>query len=265
MEGNLPDIEDIAFRLRMDTTAVARAIIELEGFLIIDDISVISERYHLDDPETETETETETEKAMSYDSPQSPPEVIEEKQPDMSDDDLEEIRGTVIHFDMTPQTIKPEPKSPGKSVPVKMDYPDEFEEVWGIYPKRGGDNPKKRAFRAWNARRKEGHSEAELYDGTVRYAAYCSDTGKIGTEVVKMAATFFGPDKSFLEAWDLPNPPPRPGARPERFTVPRDKDAMMPWAEKYGYPKPGSQTYDQYRRTLELEADRRMNQEESER
>lgn len=52
---------------------------------------------------------------------------------------------------------EPEPISPGSS-PKKNDepggsYPAEFELVWQEYPKRAGANPKKSAFKAWNARR----------------------------------------------------------------------------------------------------------------
>lgn len=52
---------------------------------------------------------------------------------------------------------EPDPISPGSS-PKKNDepggsYPAEFELVWQEYPKRAGANPKKSAFKAWNARR----------------------------------------------------------------------------------------------------------------
>ena len=63
-EGYLPDIDDMAFRLRMDVEEINQAIQELSDFLIHDDIKVISERYQDDAPETETETETETDKGQ---------------------------------------------------------------------------------------------------------------------------------------------------------------------------------------------------------
>jgi hypothetical protein len=59
MEGNLPPVEDIAFRLRMDKSVTIKALQELRNFLDQHDINAISTRYQLDDPETETETETE--------------------------------------------------------------------------------------------------------------------------------------------------------------------------------------------------------------
>ncbi len=61
MEGNLPDIDDIAFRLRYDKVSIIKSLKELDSFLVQDDITVISERYQDGVPETETETETETE------------------------------------------------------------------------------------------------------------------------------------------------------------------------------------------------------------
>lgn len=61
MQGNLPSVDDIAFRLRMDKVKVINALKELKPFLDIDDIEVISERYQDDTPETETEKKTKGE------------------------------------------------------------------------------------------------------------------------------------------------------------------------------------------------------------
>jgi hypothetical protein len=83
----------------------------------------------------------------------------------------------------------------------RHEYPDEFESVWTAYPNRLGGNPKNRAFKAWNARRSEGHTPEEIAEGVERYARFCNATNKTGTELVKQAATFFGPDKGFLETW----------------------------------------------------------------
>lgn len=80
----------------------------------------------------------------------------------------------------------------------KQDYPDDFERAWGEYPKRSGDNPKRRALKAWGARRKQGHTPEVMIAGVRRYALWVKFTGKEGTELVKQAATFFGPDEFFL-------------------------------------------------------------------
>lgn len=88
----------------------------------------------------------------------------------------------------------------------KPAYPDEFESAWADYPRRDGDNPKHRAFRAWKARIAEGHTALEIHAGVTRYAAHCRERGKIGSAYVKQAATFFGPDKAFLEAWKTEAP-----------------------------------------------------------
>jgi hypothetical protein len=60
MQGNLPPVDDIAFRLRMSNAAINKALQELKPFLIQDDINAISSRYHSDAPETETEAKKET-------------------------------------------------------------------------------------------------------------------------------------------------------------------------------------------------------------
>lgn len=80
-------------------------------------------------------------------------------------------------------------------------YPPEFEAIWALYPRRDGDDPKPRALRAYRKRLKEGHTTDEIRAGVERYAAWVRSKGKEGTEHVKQAATFFGPDKSFREPW----------------------------------------------------------------
>jgi hypothetical protein len=64
MQGNLPDIPEIAFRLRMPESDILKSFQELKHFVVDVDINVISERYQVDDPETETETETKKEKEV---------------------------------------------------------------------------------------------------------------------------------------------------------------------------------------------------------
>jgi hypothetical protein len=73
------------------------------------------------------------------------------------------------------------------------------------YPARAGDQGWRRAVKAANARLAEGHTVAEFIAGAKRYAAHCEALGKVGTEFVKQAATFLGPDKPFLESWSAPS------------------------------------------------------------
>lgn len=63
-EGALPNTKKLSFRLRISENAAKKVCDKLSHWLEQDDISVISERYQVDTPETETETykETETEK-----------------------------------------------------------------------------------------------------------------------------------------------------------------------------------------------------------
>jgi len=90
--------------------------------------------------------------------------------------------------------------SAGKPASAKL-YPAEFLSLFNLYPRRDGDNPKTRAYRAYRARLAEGHPHAELLAGVERYAAWVRARGKEGTELVKQLATFLGPDKAFLQPW----------------------------------------------------------------
>jgi hypothetical protein len=61
LEGNLPCIEDIAFRVRLSEDHIRESLQELTHFIEHDDDKVISEGCQHDAPETETEIETEEE------------------------------------------------------------------------------------------------------------------------------------------------------------------------------------------------------------
>ena len=88
----------------------------------------------------------------------------------------------------------------------KSSYPEEFELAWREYPKRAGGNSKVDAFKAWTARIKSGATAQELTDGVRRYADYVTAAGKLNTEYVKQASTFFGPSKHYEELWSFEVP-----------------------------------------------------------
>lgn len=59
LQGVLPDIPDIAYKLRKSEKEITEAIQALGQFLIVDDINAISERYQDVTPETETYSQGE--------------------------------------------------------------------------------------------------------------------------------------------------------------------------------------------------------------
>lgn len=79
-----------------------------------------------------------------------------------------------------------------------------FDSAWAEYPKRAGGNSRRDALKAWNARLAAGDTAGAMLAGVRRYAEFCAATGKIGTEFVKQAATFFGPSRHFAEPWSIP-------------------------------------------------------------
>ena len=99
----------------------------------------------------------------------------------------------------------PQPPLPGGaqagSRPARPEYPADFEAVWSDYPPRAGGNSKRAAFRAWSARINSGVPAKAIRDGVLRYRRYLERSGKIGTEFVKQAATFFGPDEHYSQKW----------------------------------------------------------------
>lgn len=103
-----------------------------------------------------------------------------------------------------PQDIGAQADASTPTRSAKREYSPEFETAWLAYPKRAGGNPKPSAYKAWNARLHEGVTPETLLAGVKRYAAFVVATGKLGSEYVKQAATFFGPDRHFEETWQAP-------------------------------------------------------------
>ena len=101
-----------------------------------------------------------------------------------------------------------DPSASATPTPEKVSRETDFD--WWLdfklaYPHRAGDQGWRKAQRAAHARISEGHTAAEIMDGAKRYSAFCEASGKSGTEFVKQACTFLGPDKPFLLPW---TPPP---------------------------------------------------------
>ena len=121
--------------------------------------------------------------------------------------------------------------SPAKSRPDARPPPPEWEHLKSLYPERAGAQPWTRALRATNARIKEGATWEELIDGVSRYAVYCRETGKVGTEFVMQAATFLGPECHFRQPWQ---PPPTESEQRLRDNIAAAERAMEVLAERDG-------------------------------
>jgi len=98
-------------------------------------------------------------------------------------------------------------------------YSDDFEAFWREYPKRDRAASKPDAWKAWSARLKAGVSAQDLISAATNYRVDQTAKGKVGTEYVKLPATFLGKGehwKSYLGP--QPQLPARPGAKPSNFT-----------------------------------------------
>lgn len=88
---------------------------------------------------------------------------------------------------------------------VREPYSADFEQAWLAYPKRVGENNKRKAYRAFLATIRGGHSSADLIRAAEQYARVCRENGRAGTQYVKQAATFFGPDQPWADYLDPEN------------------------------------------------------------
>ncbi|MGP8165525.1 MAG: YdaU family protein [Steroidobacteraceae bacterium] len=120
--------------------------------------------------------------------------------------DSHDIRNALQSPDSSPQSPDTNPrKDPtARRKSPRPESAPEFLEFKAAYPKRAGDQGWSKALRAAHARIAEGHSWPEMVAGATRYSAFVRSSGKEGSEYVKQASTFLGPDKPFLEPWDTP-------------------------------------------------------------
>ncbi|HHL6610252.1 TPA: replication protein, partial [Escherichia coli] len=139
---------------------------------------------------------------------------------------------TEITTEITTETKNTIDASADASAPARsarQEYSPEFEQAWQEYPKRAGGNSKSAAFKAWKARIREGIKPETMLDGVKRYAAWVRATGNTGTQFVKQAATFFGPDRHFEDYWQ--QPAAHGGGRQRQVDVLAGLGAM---SDKYG-------------------------------
>ncbi|HFU3472756.1 TPA: helix-turn-helix domain-containing protein [Escherichia coli] len=128
-----------------------------------------------------------------------------------------------------PQDIGASADASAPARSARQEYSPEFEQAWREYPKRAGGNSKSAAFKAWKARLREGIKPETMLDGVRRYAAWVRATGNTGTQFVKQAATFFGPDRHFEDFWQQPTAPG--GGRQRQVDVLAGLGAM---SDKFG-------------------------------
>ena len=131
----------------------------------------------------------------------------------------------------SPQGGIPSARPPARTRPGARPPPPDLDHLKSLYPERAGAQPWSRALRAANARIKEGATWDELLDGVSRYAVYCRETGKVGTEFVMQAATFLGPECHFRQPW---RPPPTESEQRLRDNIAAAERAMDVLAERDG-------------------------------
>jgi len=122
--------------------------------------------------------------------------MVAEGPPSSTNDDGSQA--TLMVAEGPPLMVADRPPEPSVESPVESSVAhvrcaDEFAHVWDVYPKR---LDRKRALRAYVARRRAGVSAHDLLTAAENYAK-----AMIGQEprYIKHAATFFGPDEPFAD------------------------------------------------------------------
>ncbi|HFL4487990.1 TPA: helix-turn-helix domain-containing protein [Escherichia coli] len=260
-----PGVETICRQLGLGESTVRTAISELEadGWLTRHSRRKgnrnTSNLYHLNADRLEQLARTERDKVAELKQQRRLSALRDpsESEPSKSDPSESECSGvfdpsdsgkktvlTLQNLDPDPQGLKHDPQVNSKHDPqdigasadasaparsARQEYSPEFEQAWQEYPKRAGGNSKSAAFKAWKARLREGIKPETMLDGVRRYAAWVRATGNTGTQFVKQAATFFGPDRHFEDFWQQPAAPG--GGRQRQVDVLAGLGAM---SDKFG-------------------------------
>lgn len=83
-------------------------------------------------------------------------------------------------------------------------YSDSFTFWWSIYPNRQGEKGnKKKTFRQYQKIQSEGFTDQHLIDAAIRYTRYCTATGKVGTEFIKLTTTFLNDSDNITNQWTV--------------------------------------------------------------
>jgi hypothetical protein len=133
--------------------------------------------------------------------------------------------------DGPPLTVADGPPEPSVDPPpnrqeTREDLEKEFESVWERYPRKVD---RVRALRTYIARRRSGHSAADLLAASTNYA---KGTTGIEPRFVKHCATFFGPDEPFAD-W-VTESPDRPSAQPAVDPISRNRETIDGVLERIG-------------------------------
>lgn len=104
--------------------------------------------------------------------------------------------------DAAKPVIKPINNTTSNKTLLVHGYPEWFESLWKNYPARLGSNDKRKAFNACRARLKNGVDLDSLQKALARYSFFVLAMGRVGTEYVMQAATFFGPGGHIDNPWD---------------------------------------------------------------
>lgn len=107
------------------------------------------------------------------------------------------------------------------------EYRSEFEDAWKVYPRKVD---KQEAFKAYQARRRDRAvtaSAEQLMASAQNYADHIHDTGA-EERYIKHGATFWGPNRPYLE-WLEPRK-----STPKAGTMAAQMDVAASWLQKYG-------------------------------
>lgn len=197
---SMPALADLAFLLRLPEKTLARHIEALITNGLIDRNGDVLTPHNWGDRQFTSDTSKERTKAYRERHKMRASDVDVTSQTSHCDG---EVTAQEAETESDTETESEPPVVPQRGA-RRIETPPEFIRFREVYPDRAGDQNWRRALHACQARIAEGHTWAEILDGAERYARFIEATGKLGTEYVKQAATFCGPDKAFLNPWIPP-------------------------------------------------------------
>jgi hypothetical protein len=203
-DGWLPEVEDVAFRLRIDPAAACAYLATLANSGLID-----QEERGLRPHNWET-------RQYKSDSPNERVRLWRQRQREnvtLHETSLKRYCNGADTDTDTEEERKKDSRSVAEATRPKLR--DEFEQFWKAYPTREGPNPKAPAEKKFIAARKSGVPLEAILAGVRGFRAECERLRRTGTQFVPRADTWlnqrcwgdYSPQLLLLERPERPKPP----------------------------------------------------------
>jgi uncharacterized protein YdaU (DUF1376 family) len=169
------------------------------------------------------------------------------------DNQEDEANAMRTHSESNADGMPPINTEPNNTEPNRKHTSDSSESnkrflmFWNNYPRKDNKKKAETAFK----RLKKSEQETAITDCLTRFSG-------VEKQYIPIPTTYINGKR-----WEDETKPSelQEPVKPDWATIPRNDDALWSWAKKHGFGNPGQMTYQQYRKSLETQVERRLSGE----